>query len=123
VGSSDHVMLLAHITVNAGPPPCNRGLPDWRRAECLGMRAALQRLNWDELFQNCTADQSWTILKGHVDDFVKNYVPERRRRNHNKPPWLTRDILRAIQKKKFLEENCKRLRLQAGEQKAFCRIY
>jgi hypothetical protein len=64
------------------------------------MRDELRKLDWNELFRDTTADQSWTVLKSHVDDIVKKFVPERRRRNHNKPPWLSREILRAIRRKK-----------------------
>jgi ribonucleases P/MRP protein subunit RPP40 len=107
LGSSDHVLLLARLTVKASPPPCSRGLPDWRRADWQAMRDELRRLNWDELLANTTADQAWSTLKSHVDDLVKKHVPERRRRNHNKPPWLNREILRAIRRKKKLWRQAK----------------
>ena len=41
-------------------------------------------------------------MKEKVKDLVKEFVPERRRRNHNRPPWLSQAILRAIRKKKRL---------------------
>jgi Reverse transcriptase (RNA-dependent DNA polymerase) len=37
-----------------------------------------------------------------MHELVAKHVPDRRRRNHNRPPWLNRDILRAIRRKKRL---------------------
>jgi Reverse transcriptase (RNA-dependent DNA polymerase)/Endonuclease-reverse transcriptase len=107
LGSSDHVLIAARVTVKASPPPSSRGLPDWRRADWQAMRDELRRENWDELLSGTTADQSWTILKQRVDDLVTRFVPQRRRRNHNRPPWLSRDILRAIRRKKKLWRHAK----------------
>jgi hypothetical protein len=42
-----------------------------------------------------------------VHELVKKYVPERRRRNHNRPPWLSRNILREIRRKKRLWKSAK----------------
>ena len=42
-----------------------------------------------------------------MEDIIKKFVPERRRRNQNRPPWLSQDILRAIRKKKRLWQRYK----------------
>jgi hypothetical protein len=42
-----------------------------------------------------------------VHGLVEQYVPARRLRNHDRPPWLNRDILRAIRKKKRLWRQAK----------------
>jgi Reverse transcriptase (RNA-dependent DNA polymerase)/Endonuclease-reverse transcriptase len=106
LGASDHVMLLAHVVVRPGPAPAlapsDRGLPDWRRAYWEAMRREMRACNWNERLYRQNAEQEWSTLKGHVHELISRHVPDRRRRNHNRPPWLTRDILRAIRRKKKL---------------------
>ena len=40
------------------------------------------------------------MVTGKVEDLIRRHVPVRRRRNQNRPGWLSQDILRAIRKKK-----------------------
>jgi Reverse transcriptase (RNA-dependent DNA polymerase)/Endonuclease-reverse transcriptase len=112
LGASDHVLIMATVTVRPGPPPESRTLPDWRRADWRRadwqqMRDELHNVRWDELLRNCSADQAWCTFKKRVEDLVSKHVPARRRRNHDRPPWLSRDILRAIRKKKQLWRRAK----------------
>jgi Reverse transcriptase (RNA-dependent DNA polymerase)/Endonuclease-reverse transcriptase len=107
LGASDHVLVAARIAVGAGPPPTDRGLPDWGRADWQGMQAELQQLNWDQILHGQSADQAWNTVKVRVEQLVSRHVPSRRRRNHDRPPWLTREILRAIRRKKKLWRRAK----------------
>jgi Reverse transcriptase (RNA-dependent DNA polymerase)/Endonuclease-reverse transcriptase len=107
LGASDHVLMAARIAVGAGPPPADRALPDWRRADWQGMRTELQQLDWDQVLQGKTADQAWSTLRERVEQLVARHVPNRRRRNHDRPPWLSREILRAIRRKKKLWSRAK----------------
>jgi hypothetical protein len=108
LGSSDHVVLTWTVVIKASPPPAQaRALPNWRKVDWDSMRRELARANWNELLAGLTADQAWHCLKGRIHGLVEKYVPARRRRNHNRPPWLTRDILRAIRRKKWLWKQAK----------------
>jgi hypothetical protein len=71
------------------------------------MRRAIARVNWDEKLGSKSAEQAWELLRSKVEELVEKHVPKRRRRNHNKPPWLSRDILRAIRRKKKLWSQAK----------------
>jgi hypothetical protein len=42
----------------------------------------------------------WRIFTEKINAVVEQCVPEKRRRNVNRPPWMTQEILRAIRKKK-----------------------
>ena len=53
------------------------------------------------------ADQAWNSLKGRMNEEVEEYVPKKRRRNQNRPGWLTQDIVREIRKKKRLWRKAK----------------
>jgi hypothetical protein len=66
------------------------------------MKQEMAGRDWNELLKDMSADQAWDMLKKHVHQLIAKHVPERRRRNNNRPPWLNRDILRAIRRKKRL---------------------
>ena len=42
-----------------------------------------------------------------MNEEVEEYVPKKRRRNQNRPGWLTQDIVREIRKKKRLWRKAK----------------
>jgi Reverse transcriptase (RNA-dependent DNA polymerase)/Endonuclease-reverse transcriptase len=108
LGGSDHVILKMTIVISAGPNiPQPKGQSDWNKADWAGIKRELGRDDWDELLGGLSADQAWSKLRDRIHGLVDKYVPERRRRNHNKPPWLSRDILRAIRRKKRLWRQAK----------------
>jgi hypothetical protein len=78
-----------------------KSLLDWNRADWPAMRCKLAACDWRELLRGKTAEQGWTCSKNMCSGLLTS-TPERRRRNHNKPPWLSREILRAIRRKKRL---------------------
>jgi hypothetical protein len=108
LGGSDHVMMSVTISVaKAGPAPAYKDLPDWRRADWPSIKRELARDDWDERMRGATTEQAWTMLKTRVQGLIEKHVPPRRRRNHNRPPWLSRDILREIRRKKRLWRQAK----------------
>ena len=48
-----------------------------------------------------TVDGAWKHLK-KMEETVEKNVPKKRRKNKNRPPWLTQEIVRKIRKKKRL---------------------
>jgi Endonuclease-reverse transcriptase len=102
LGTSDHVIIQMNIVIRSSMQPESRGLPDWHRADWAGMRRDFERDRWPARLRGMSAAQAWTALKERVHELVSKHVPERRRRNHNRPPWLSREILRTIRKKKRL---------------------
>jgi hypothetical protein len=102
--ASDHMLVLAKVTVNAGPAPApaGRGLQDWNKADWLAMRREMAELDWIALMRGKTAEQACSLLKESMHSLVAKHMPEKRRRNHNRLPWLSREILRVIRRKKRL---------------------
>ena len=100
LGRSDHSMIVVEVSVGPTPEKNRPGLPDWRRADWDGMRRRLAERDWLDRVKAAPVEAAWKALNSMVEGLVKEFVPERRRRNQNRPPWLTRDILCAIRKKK-----------------------
>jgi hypothetical protein len=66
------------------------------------MNSELSRENWIRKLRGLNTEQAWSLLKNRLHELIEKHVPRRRRRNHNRPPWLTRDVLRAVRRKKRL---------------------
>jgi hypothetical protein len=102
LGSSDHVIIMSTIVTNPGPQQAHRAQLNWRMADWENMKRELRRVNWEEKLRGKSTQQAWDQVQTRLHELIKKHVPARRRRNHNRPPWLTRDVLRAIRRKKRL---------------------
>jgi hypothetical protein len=99
-------MIVAKISGGAARQEEN-GAPDWRKADWDAMRAALREGEWMRSLRRKGAEEAWNILKERVTGLVSHYVPERRRRNQNRPAGLSQKIIRAIRRKKRLWRTCR----------------
>jgi hypothetical protein len=77
--------------------------PDWRRADWDTMRAVLREEAWLRQLRSQDARAAWAAVREKVAELVERHVPNRRLRNQNRPAWLSQEILRAIRRKKRLE--------------------
>ena len=100
LGKSDHVMIVTEISVGKQAHENQLPLPDWRRADWAAMKQELADRSWSRRVMASDTDTAWRMVKGKVEDLIRRHVPVRRRRNQNRPGWLSQDILRAIRKKK-----------------------
>ena len=66
------------------------------------MRQDLAGREWLTSIRRAAAADAWVIFRDKINDLVKRFVPDRRRRNQNRPAWLTQGILREIRRKKRL---------------------
>ena len=66
----------------------------------MAMKQELADRSWSRRVMASGTDAAWRMVKGKVEDLIRRHVPVRRRRNQNRPGWLSQDILRAIRKKK-----------------------
>jgi hypothetical protein len=108
LGARDHSLIMISVVTKVVHADNRLGLPDWGRADWAGMKSELRSVNWKNKMQNKAADEVWKTVRDTVHELVKKkYVPERKRRNHNRPPWLTWHILREIKRKKRLWKSAK----------------
>ena len=83
LGKSDHCMIVTEISV--GKSSRDNLLPslDWRIADWDGMKAELSGA-WRREVMLEDGDMAWRMMKARVEDLIRRFVPERRRRNQNK---------------------------------------
>ena len=94
------MMIVTEISVGKQARENQLPLPDWRRADWAAMKQELADRSWSRRVMASDTDTAWRMVKGKVEDLIRRHVPVRRRRNQNRPGWLSQDILRAIRKKK-----------------------
>ena len=73
---------------------------DWNRADWSEMENQLRDRQWLQEIRAAGTEAAWQIFTDKINAVVEQCVPERRKRNVNRPPWMTQEILRAIRKKK-----------------------
>jgi hypothetical protein len=99
LGKSDHSIIITRVSIGVSLED-EKSLPDWRRADWDAMRAEMRMGNWLQDLKKSGADRAWNILKDKVEEVIQKHVPQRRKRNSNRPAWMTQEILRAVRKKK-----------------------
>ena len=102
LGHSDHSMILAKVNLNRQEVRKTKAQLDWNRADWTSMKADMAGVNWREELQNKSGSEAWDTFRDLLNSTVDKHVPERRKRNQNRPAWLTKEILCAIRRKKRL---------------------
>jgi hypothetical protein len=96
-------MLVVEVSVNAAAAPTNTSQrPDWSRADWNKARQQLRDRAWKSEIDSLRAEDAWLRFKTKIETVVRDCVPLRRPRNQNRPPWMTREILQAVRKKRRL---------------------
>jgi len=73
---------------------------DWRKADWAALRARLGRPGLLVELERRKAATVWEHLRDEINSAVNHSVPKRMRRPGNKPRWMTRDILKALRRKR-----------------------
>ena len=107
LGKSDHIMLDVKISVGPEEKRDPGEKPDWRKADWEGMKESLRSRSLEQQMRGMGAEQAWSVLKEKINAAVEKFVPKKRRRNQNRPGWLSQDILREVRRKKRLWKKAK----------------
>ena len=102
LGHSDHVMLMAKVEVSSKSATQGKEQLDWARADWDSMRDRVAEVDWGRELEGVETEEAWSIFKEKIHQAVRDTVPVRKRRNPNRPAWLTQNVLRAIRRKKRL---------------------
>ncbi len=99
LGKGDHLVIITRVSIRVSLED-EKSLSDWRRADWDGMRAEMRAGNWLQELRRNGAARAWDILRDKVEEVTRKYVQVRRKRNSNRPAWMTQEILRAVRRKK-----------------------
>ena len=101
IASCDHDLISFDIHVFTHISTSSRLVPDFIKANFEGMKLSLS-IDWHSILSALSPDDAWLVFRDKVNEVVKTFVPFRKCRNSRRPVWLTRDVLRAIRKKRKL---------------------
>ena len=91
------MLIETDISITKKTPVGKR--QDWKKANMQALRDYLQRIDWTELMAGDT-ESAWTAFKEVATEAVERFVPLSTCRGQNTPPWLNREIIKLIRRKK-----------------------
>jgi hypothetical protein len=62
------------------------------------MDSLLREKKRQQEIREADTERAWDLFAKKIQEATEKCVPVRRRRNVNRPPWMTQEILRAILK-------------------------
>ena len=81
---------------------------DYRNGDFAGLRGALEALNLCNLIQDSDdINLDWTYWKDAFMSAVSDFIPTKKIKGKNTPPWITSEIIHALRKK---EAACSKLK-------------
>ena len=118
LGKSDHEIMMADLQLAVDENAENVFIRNYSKADYQEMRNQTRSLDWTEELTDKDTEESWQVIKGFLEKMVTDYVPWKKRKRNNAPPWMTKEIKKALQEKKKAWDSWKRRR--GGEEK---RVY
>jgi hypothetical protein len=100
LGKSDHSILVVEVSVGRGEEKKEEVKYDWRGADWQEMHSLLRERKWQQEIRAADTEKAWNIFAEKIKEVTEKCVPVKRKRNVNRPPWMTQEILRAIRKRK-----------------------
>jgi hypothetical protein len=90
LGKSDHTVIITKVSIGVSLEE-EKPQPDWRRANWDAMRADMNTGDWLMRLKRSGAAGAWDILRSKVERLIEDHVPVRRKRNSNRPAWMTQE--------------------------------
>jgi ribosomal protein L15 len=73
---------------------------NWSKADTSKMVDEMSAVRWGEILAGETVENAWQVFKGKLSETVERNVPKHGTRTPLKNPWMTREILRMVRKKR-----------------------
>ena len=95
-----------------------RTVYDYRNGDFDGLWGALETLNLCSLIQDSDdINLDWTYLKDAFLSAVSDFIPTKKIKRKNTPPWITSDIIHALRKKEAARSKLKKSPTDHQQQK------
>ena len=110
LGMSDHEMIVATIAIEPIRTLECKYARDFRKANYVEMRGHMARVDWADKYGESDVEECWSVFKELIAQITDNFVPLKRKRNNNTPPWMDKEVRNAIKEKKRAWDKWKRTR-------------
>ena len=99
-GGSDHVNIRCKLSTDIPKNPPKRTIYKYDKGDYQTMRQMLD-LDWENLLENKTIDESLAVLEENYNSAVKSCIPikETSTNTRRKPLWMNEKALRKVKKK------------------------
>ena len=101
LSNSDHCMILSEIAFEPAFNSTDQYIYDWKNADIDALSNFFRR-DWTEILKGQNVEEDWTALTSCLDEALDKFVPRIRRRQNNRPPWMTRRSLQLSRRKQRL---------------------
>jgi hypothetical protein len=100
LGRSDHCMLK--VVLDFEPNCAERVISryNWSKANIEQMNSDLMEIPWRETLAAETVEGAWSRFREALSETIEKNVPKSGVRTRLKNPWMTREILRLVRKKR-----------------------
>jgi hypothetical protein len=88
------------LDLEPGPAEKSRRKFNWSKANIEEMKSDLSTVNWIEILTEESVEAAWNIFKDKLNETVERNVAKIGSRTRLKNPWMTREILRLVRKKR-----------------------
>lgn len=113
IGKSDHSMLLIKICEILDYKKTENSFYDWNNMDCDTFKDGLDSLDWHAELNNMNTEQAWSHLKDRLNILIEQCVPVKKVKVSNQPPWMNKELLKLIRKKRRLWSKFKHSRLNS----------
>jgi len=98
---TDHGVVCFEFRASAkAQHKVNRMVYDYRKGDFEGLRRALESINLCNLVQDSgNINLDWTEWKDAFMSAVSDYIPTKKIKGRNTPPWITGEIIHILRKK------------------------
>ena len=73
----------------SSPPPYERKVWEYSKANINEIRTSLQKIDWESKFENLTVDQMTKEFTIVVMEIIDRFIPNKMIKVHDKdPPWI-----------------------------------
>ena len=100
VGKSDHDLITLEICIGGRKEVNKRHTYNYRKADFAVMRKSISKINWSREWEGRDVNEMWEDLKNRITDLMKTHIPTKTRREMMQPPWMDREVKKAIERKK-----------------------
>ena len=107
---TDHSSIVFNLKTSVKPSPSlDRTIFDYRRGDFDGLRSALQSIDLCSIIQSeGDINLNWLQWKDTFLAAVADFIPTKRIKGRNTPPWINGEIIHAIRKKETVRQKLKR---------------
>ena len=98
---TDHSIIIFDLktSIRAGPR-LSRSVLDFRSGDFDGLRSALPAIDLSTIIQqDSDINEDWLLWKDTFLTTVNDFVPSRKIKGRNSPPWLNGKVIQASQQK------------------------